>query len=186
MSALLVAQAMLHSLRMHQAAEEIVIKAALPNDLAGSPLYVALKVMPGSAAALATWMADQGIENPVAASDLHITTVYSRTPVPLYQLFDKPKEVTEQLDPASYELGLLGPKGDLVLYVDSPMACASHEYAAGLGASYDHPSYRPHITLSYDFAQGAAMPPAPPPFALEVGNEYAEALKPREEAIAGS
>ena len=100
MSALLLAQAMLHSLRAHQATEEVVTKAALPNDIVGGPLYVALKVMPGSAAALATWMADQGIENPVPASDLHITTVYSRTPVPLYQLFDKPKEVTEQLDPA--------------------------------------------------------------------------------------
>lgn len=174
MSALLVAQAMLHSLRMHQAAEEIVIKAALPNDLAGSPLYVALKVMPGSAAALATWMADQGIENPVAASDLHITTVYSRTPVPLYQLFDKPKEVTEQLDPASYELGILGEEGALVMFVDSPMACASHEYAAGLGASWDYPSYRPHVTLSY--APGTTMPPAPPPFAIEVGGEFARRL----------
>ena len=59
-----------------------------------------------------------------AASDLHITTVYSKTPVPLYQLFDKPKEVTEQLDPASYELGILGEEGALVMFVDSPMACA--------------------------------------------------------------
>ena len=174
MSALLVAQAMLHSLRMHQAAEEIVIKAALPNDLAGSPLYVALRVMPGSAAALATWMADQGIEQPVPASDLHITTVYSRTPVPLYYMPDHPKESKEQLDPASYELGILGEEGALVMFVDSPMACASHEYAAGLGASWDYPSYRPHVTLSY--APGTTMPPAPPPFAIEVGGEFARRL----------
>ena len=186
MSALLLAQAMLHSLRAHQAAEEQVTKAALPNDLVGGPLYVALRVMPGSAAALATWMADQGIEQPVPASELHITTVYSETPVPLYQLYDKPKEVTEQLDPASYELGLLGTKGDLVLFVDSPMACASHEYAAGLGATYEHEPYRPHITLSYAFSEGSVMPAGPPPFAIEVGNEYAEALRPRAEAIAPS
>lgn len=174
MSALLLAQAMLHSLRAHQAAEEVIIKAALPNDLAGSPLYVALKVMPGSAAALATWMADQGIEQPVPASDLHITTVYSETPVPLYQLYDKPKEVTEQLDPASYVLGILGEEGALVMFVECPMACASHEYAASLGASWDHPSYVPHITLSY--APGSTMPSAPPPFAIEVGAEFARKL----------
>ena len=174
MSALLLAQAMLHSLRAHAAAEEVITKAALPNDIVGGPLYVALKVMPGSAAALATWMADQGIEQPVPADKLHITTVYSRTPVPLYQLFDKPKEVTEQLDPASYELGILGEEGALVMFVDSPMACASHEYAAGLGASWDYPSYRPHVTLSY--APGTTMPPAPPPFAIEVGGEFARRL----------
>ena len=176
MSALLLAQAMLHSLRAHAVAEEVVTKAALPNDLAGSPLYVALRVMPGSAAALATWMADQGIEQPVPASDLHITTVYSRTPVPLYYLPDHPNSPpqTEQLDPASYELGILGEEGALVMFVDSPMACASHEYAAGLGASWDYPSYRPHVTLSY--APGANMPPAPPPFAIEVGAEFARRL----------
>ena len=174
MSALLLAQAMLHSLRAHQAIEEQVIKAALPNDLAGSPLYVALRVMPGSAAALATWMADQGIEQPVPASDLHITTVYSRTPVPLYYMPDHPKESKEQLDPASYELGILGEEGALVMFVDSPMACASHEYAAGLGASWDYPSYRPHVTLSY--APGTTMPPAPPPFAIEVGGKFARRL----------
>jgi hypothetical protein len=174
MSALLLANAMLHSLRLHQEVEQQVIKAALPNDLVGSPLYVALKVMPGSAKALATWMADQGIEQPVAAGDLHIITVYSRTPVPLYQLFDKPKEVTQQLDPASYELGILGEEGALVMFVECSQACASHEYAASLGASWDYPSYRPHVTLSY--APGSSMPAAPPPFAIEVGAEFARRL----------
>jgi hypothetical protein len=119
-------------------------------------------------------MADAGIENPVPPDDLYITTVYSRTPVPLYQLDDKPRELTEPLDPRSYELGLLGEDGALVLFVESRMAIASHEYAAGLGASWDHPSYRPHVTLSYQ--PGTTVPPEPPPFAIEVGNEYAEAL----------
>ena len=174
MSALMLATAMLHSLRLHQAAEVEVVKATLPNDLVGGPLYVALKVMPGSAAALATWMADQGVEQPVAPDKLHITTVYSRTPVPLYQLFDKPKEVAEQLDPASYELGILGEEGALVMFVECSMACASHEYAASLGASWDHPGYRPHVTLSYE--PRGPMPPAPPPFAIEVGAEFARRL----------
>jgi len=94
--------------------------------------------------------------------------------VPLYYLPDHPKDHTERLDPASYELGLLGEEGALVMFVESQMACGSHEHAASMGASWDYPSYRPHVTLSY--APGATMPPAPPPFAIEVGGEFARRL----------
>ena len=174
MISLLRAQALLADLRTQADKPVTVVKRELPNSLVGKPLYVALKVMPGSALALQTWMADQGVQNPVPPGELHITTVYSRTPVPLYQLDDKPKEVTEQLDPASYELGILGEEGALVLYVESYQAKVSHEYAAGLGASWDYPSYRPHVTLSY--APGTSLPSEPPPFAIEVGDEYATAL----------
>jgi len=174
MISLLRAQALLEDLRTQANKPGLVYKRELPNSIVGRPLYVALKVMPGSAKALQTWMADQGIEQPVPPDELHITTVYSRTPVPLYQLDDKPKETTEQLDPASYELGILGEEGALVLYVESYQAKTSHEYAASLGASWDYPSYRPHVTLSY--APGTSLPAEPPPFAIEVGAEYATEL----------
>lgn len=150
-------------------------KQALPNSIVGQPLYVALKVMPGSAAALANWAKDAGIPNPVAAADLHITTVYSRTPVPLYQLPDPGYAPTEQLDPAEYRLGFLDEGNVLVMFVRSCLACASHDHAANKGASWDYPTYEPHITLSYD-ASGFTTLPEPPPFAIEVGDEYARRI----------
>jgi len=174
MISLLRAQALLAELRTSADPPGWVFKRELSNSLVGKPLYVALRVMPGSAKALQTWMADQGVQNPVPPDELHITTVYSRTPVPLYQLADRPEEMAEQLRPDSYELGILGEEGALVMFVESRSAMASHEYAASLGASWDYPSYRPHVTLSY--APGTSIPAEPPPFAIEVGAEYARAL----------
>lgn len=159
----------------HDFGEPVPIgKAALSDRLAGQPLYAALRVSPGSANALHNWALAQGIAEPVAAGELHITTVYSRTPVPLYRTLDS--QARETLYPSGYRLALFGEPDSpaLVLLVESDLARSSHDYAVDLGAQFDYPVYRPHITLAYGFT--GTMPAEPPPFAIEVGDEFAEPI----------
>ena len=154
-------------------AETRAIKARVPDRMAASPLYAALQVDRASADALAAWATAQGVLNIVQPAEMHVTTVYSRTPVPLYESDDLSTEV---VPPARMGLRLLGPedKPSLVLTLESSLAQHRHAVARELGASWDYPEYIPHLTLSYD-PQGV-MPEALPTFAIRIGPEYVEVL----------
>lgn len=149
------------------------VKSRLPVQAAPRPLYAALRVAPGSAAALAKWAADQGVPNVVPPKEMHLTTVYSEAPVPAYETRDGDWDLEDVL-PATYRLAFLGPNNALVLLLGSEMAEDCHARAERLGASWPHPGYQPHVTLSYE-PQGV-MPKAPPTFAITVGPEYAQPL----------
>lgn len=149
------------------------IKARVPARHAAGPIYAALAVDRASADALAAWANAQGVPNVVPPAEMHITTVYSRTPVPLYASDDFSTEI---IAPDGMALRLLGPedKPVLVLVVDSALARQRHALARQLGAAWDWPEYIPHITISTD--PGGVIPPSLPPFAISIGPEYIEPL----------
>lgn len=149
---------------------------SLPLRLADKPLYAALQVDPPSAAALALWAARAGVPNVVPPNEMHVTTVYSRTPVPLYEPDDFSREL---IPPGAFSLRLLGEDQALVLTLDSGLARQRHELARMLGASWDHPEYIPHITLS--LTPNGVVPPSAPPFAIAIGPEHVEKLDERED-----
>lgn len=149
---------------------------SLPLRLADKPLYAALQVDPPSAAALALWAARAGVPNVVPPNEMHVTTVYSRTPVPLYEPDDFSREL---IPPGAFSLRLLGEDQALVLVLDSQLARQRHELARMLGASWDHPEYIPHITLS--LRPNGVVPPSAPPFAIAIGPEHVEKLDERED-----
>jgi ADP-ribose pyrophosphatase YjhB (NUDIX family) len=132
--------------------------------------FAAYSLAPRSANVLAAWAAEMGVPNPVAAKDLHLTTVYSRTPVPAYS----PNGLPGMLLLAD-GFGLEHFGTALVLTVTAEWLMENAEHAKSLGATSDFPSYRPHITLSYDAPD--FMPETPPPFALRLGDERVEDLR---------
>lgn len=115
------------------------------------PLYVSRKLLNG--AALAKWAADNGLTPTVPASDMHVTILYSKTPV-------DPFKMGETWIDQDGKGGLIvkgGPRalkrfdgGAIVLRFASSDLNYRHESMIERGASSDYPEYKPHVTLSYD------------------------------------
>lgn len=138
------------------AALEAVQKLASPGSL-----YVHRPLL--NAAQLHAWAAEAGIKNLVPPEEMHVTQVYSRTPVAL-----APRRDTVI---AKRDLRRLGDKGAVVLHFDSPELAARHKEAMAAGASHDWPSYVAHVTLSYDAGDADLSKIDPPAFPLEFGPE---------------
>lgn len=69
-------------------------------------------------------------------------------------------------------------KRALVLLLDAPTIVARHEQLmAEHPATYDHPEYKPHVTLSYDIGDFDEKQLIPFKSALELSDEYVEDLK---------
>lgn len=148
------------------------VEKALPGT------FAAFSLAPRSAAILAAWAEEQGIPNPVPPSELHLTTVYSRDPVPAYSPNGLPGML---LLPTQFGLEMFGKA--LVLTVQADWLQDNHAHAMLLGASHDFPAYRPHITLSYD-AAGFDITFGAPTFALRLGEERVEELRKSLRAMA--
>lgn len=117
------------------------------NDAAPRTLYVQRKVL--NAPAIVAWAKSQGFETTLEPDDLHVTIVYSSTPVDWMA-------VGESWSP-KLEIGAGGPRlmeqfGDatVLLFTASDLKWR-HEAAKDAGASWDHEEFQPHITISYGF-----------------------------------
>lgn len=140
-------------------------------NLAGT--YVAVKPVGGSIGLLAQWLQNFDVSNPIPVHKLHVTLLYSRKPVRVtctgaefYAVPDK-WDVFENSD---------GSKS-LVLLLDSPGLVRRHQELMALGATHDHPTYLPHLTISYDFKEKTPTDVPEVPFGLTFGNEYTEAIR---------
>jgi uncharacterized protein len=117
------------------------------NDAAPRTLYVQRKVK--NAAEIIRWAKSQGFDTTLEADDLHVTIVYSRTPVDWMK-------VGESWSP-ELKITAGGPRlmerfGDAtVLLFTANELRWRHEAAREAGASWDHDEYQPHITISYGF-----------------------------------
>lgn len=134
-------------------------------------LYSSVRPDGTSAAALVGWCAFNGVPNAVPPEDLHATIIYSRQPVRGYQ----PSDAAVTVDAASFRLGILDGKL-LVLHFASPDLEARHAAARALGATWDFPSYQPHITLSTDIGSFDWVTLKPPQFPISLGDEKVEPL----------
>lgn len=119
------------------------------TDMEPRPLYVMRRVT--NAAAIIKWAKAQGFTTTLPAKDLHVTIAYSREPVDWMAAGD---------DWGSGRNGKLtiaagGPRivekfgNAVVLSFSSGQLSYRHDAIKAAGASWDHPNYQPHITLTY-------------------------------------
>ncbi len=113
----------------------------------GKGLYVAAKFSESTLDALENLQRELKIPNPVPRDKLHSTIVYSRVYVP-YKVASGSFEIANSGSFTIFETQ--DGSRALVLELESDYLTARHNYAKALGASYDFPDYRPHITMSYD------------------------------------
>lgn len=86
------------------------------------------------------------IFDPVPRDKIHSTICFSRVFVPYRPIEAKHfVGLTDKLTVFEHN-----GKRALVLLLDSGYLNERHNYAMALGATFDFPSYNPHITLSYD------------------------------------
>lgn len=133
--------------------------------------YAAFRLAPEVREGLVKLAKGFGVENPCPADELHITTVYSNVPIEY-----EPSKKKIVVKPIGYDL--FGEnKNVLVLKVEHPHLHERFKTAMKAGATWDYPTYQPHITLSTEVSPGFIVSSLPlPTFPLDTGNEYAEPL----------
>lgn len=116
------------------------------NDATPQTLYVSRKLL--NAKDVIRWAKAQGFKTTLPADDMHVTIAFSRNPV---DWMDVGESWTPRL-----ELGAGGPRqmeqfGEArVLLFASEELKWRHERIKEAGATWDHPEYQPHVTISYD------------------------------------
>jgi phage-related protein (TIGR01555 family) len=127
------------------------------RDMQPKPLYVRRNVV--NAKEIIAWAKAQGFRTTLQAGDMHVTICYSKAPVDwlkvgqTYPGGDQKGELTVAPGgPRIVEIwDTANGKGKVaVLQFASSELCWRHEDIKSAGASFDFPSYVPHITISYD------------------------------------
>ena len=90
---------------------------------------------------------------PQPKHSLHCTTVYSKVQIPYHPIdFHTPDYLTAL--PRDYRFMFLKGRPDLgfclVLVTEAPILRLSHRLGINLGATWDYPTFFPHITLAYN------------------------------------
>ncbi|WP_152045491.1 phage portal protein [Aureimonas psammosilenae] len=142
------------------------------NDAEPAPLYVHRKVKNG--AAIIAWAKGQGFTSTLNADDLHVTIAFSRAPVDWMKVGESWESelkiaaggprVMEQFGEAS------------VLLIPGRSLKWRHEEIREAGASWDHPEYQPHITISYGGAPADLSKVKPYQGEIVLGPEIFEPL----------
>lgn len=153
---------------------EEVEKAKAMDAAPPRPLYVARPVL--NAAEIIQWAKDQGFETTLEPDDLHVTIAYSKAPVDWFAVGESYAETVS--------IGAGGPRaverfdgGATVLQFSSSELSWRHEAMKEHGATWDHPQYAPHITISY---AGAPDPEGIEPYRgrIELGPEVFKPIDP--------
>lgn len=135
------------------------------------PLYASRAVI--NAEAIREWAAANGFTSTLPASDMHVTVAYSRAPItgvlPATQALLIVSGGQRSVEP-------LGDDGAIVLKFSSPDLQARWRQYIASGASWDHESYTPHVTLTYDGAGVDLSKVKPFDGALWLGIETQEPL----------
>ncbi|WP_082471937.1 phage portal protein [Rhizobium sp. Leaf321] len=127
-------------------ANNVVRMQQAANDAAPRTLYVTRKVL--NAADLIAWAKGQGFKTTLPAGDLHVTIAFSRTPVDWMSIGESWQS---ELKVAAGGPRLMEQFGEArVLLFKASELQWRHESIKEAGASWDHPEYQPHITISYD------------------------------------
>jgi len=145
------------------------------SDASPRTLYVRRDVV--NAEDIIEWAKGQGFKTTLPADDMHVTIAFSREPVDWIK-------VGEAWD-AEVKVAKGGPRmmerfgeARVLLFASSQLSWR-HEEIKGVGASWDHPEYQPHITISYD--PGAPDLSEIEPYAGEIilGPEIFEEINPK-------
>lgn len=139
-------------------------------DATPRTLYIRRNVL--NAKDIIRWAKAQGFETTLPESDLHVTIAFSRQPVDWFKVGTSwsPKvEVSAGGPRAMEEFG----EAKVLLFA-SPDLTWRHDEIREAGASWDHPEYQPHITISYGDAPDGVEPYQGP---IILGPEIFEEVK---------
>jgi phage-related protein (TIGR01555 family) len=121
------------------------------NDASPRTLYVQRKLL--NAAEVIAWAKAQGFKTTLAADEMHVTVLYSRSPVDWMKMGQDwhGDEKGQLVVPAGGArlVEQLGDKGAVVLLFGSSALCYRHEDMVRNGASHDYDEYQPHVTVTY-------------------------------------
>lgn len=126
-----------------------VIADALPRTL-----YVSRKVTNGSD--IIKWAKDQGFTDTLKADDLHVTIAYSRAPVDWMKVSQSWQDRIDITEGGPRVIEKLG-DANVILFNSFDLEYR-HSDIKSAGATWDHPEYHPHITISYGDAPENAKP----------------------------
>ncbi len=117
-------------------------------DAAPRALYVRRDVV--NAADIIAWAKGQGFESTLPADDLHVTVTFSRTPVDWMQMGQSwsGEDGKLRIPPGGVRMMERFGEATVLLFAASELSCR-HEEMVRKGATWDHPEYQPHITISY-------------------------------------
>ncbi|AIT81607.1 hypothetical protein JI59_18480 [Novosphingobium pentaromativorans US6-1] len=147
-------------------------------DAQPRPLYVQRKLL--NAGELIAWAKANGFKSTLAADDMHVTVLFSRTPVDPMKMGDSwtgDDEGRIRIKPGGPRaIERLG-ESAVVLLFSSWEIESRHRSMVEAGGSHDFDTYQPHITLSYEVPAEFDLE-AVKPFsgALEFGPEIFEPL----------
>jgi phage-related protein (TIGR01555 family) len=147
------------------------------NDAKPIPLYVQRKLL--NADEVIRWAKAQGFKSTLDPADMHVTVLYSRTPVDPIKMGttwsgnDKGEIRITPGGPRAVE-----PLGDtaVVLLFASDDLSWRHRGMIEAGASHDFNEYQPHVTLTYEAGDVDLDAIKPYTGALRFGPELFEAL----------
>jgi hypothetical protein len=134
--------------------EKIDWKTAIPR-----PLYVRRNLL--NAGEFIKWAKSQGFKSTLPAEEMHVTLVYSKTAVDWEQFTERTDIVGLYAVTEKRKLTPLGKDGAIVLQFQSSELSVRHEEFGRGGASWDYPSFHPHVTVSYN-AEGLDLSTIPP------------------------
>lgn len=139
----------------------------------GRSLYVRRNLLNGDR--FAAWAKGQGFKTTLPPEEMHATVCYSKGPVDWAQWEPDGDPLVVQPDEPR-EIKPLGKDGAVVLRFGSRDLAARHQEFRDKGATWDHPSYQPHVTITYDGGDVAPDELKPFPDALIFGPEVFEEI----------
>lgn len=147
-------------------------------DAAPRPLYVQRKLL--NASALIAWAKENGFTSTLAADDMHVTVLYSRSPVDPMKMGeswsgdDQGRIRVKPGGPRAIER--FGENAVVLLFASWELE-SRHRSMVEAGGSHDFEDYHPHVTLSYEVPADVDLAAIKPyAGALEFGPELFEPL----------
>lgn len=131
------------------------VPAKVPaKDAAARTLYVRRDVLNGDD--IKAWAEEQGFPTTVPSEEMHVTIIYSRTPVDWMKTGsdwgnsgsgDKPGQLT--INPGGARLLEKMGKAVALLFTSSQLSWRNEDFKRA-GATSDYQDYQPHISLTFD------------------------------------
>jgi uncharacterized protein len=110
------------------------------------PLYVSRPLL--NADAVRAWARSAGFTSALAADEMHVTVAFSRKPVDWQAIPPDTRPLTIELThDGDQRVKTLGTA--TVLRFTAPELTKRWRAFRAAGASWDHPSFQPHVTISY-------------------------------------
>jgi phage gp29-like protein len=158
-----------------------IAKAKLQFDIDdAAPLYVSRTLL--NAGDVIAWAKEQGFKTTDPAADMHVTVLYSKTPVDWFDMgapWQSNEDGTLNVAPGGPRAVLaLGSDGAIVLRFYSPDIQYRHDSMVDRGASHDFETFAPHVTFSHDVGDVDLDAVVPYDGELKFGPEIFEPIKP--------